>query len=1397
MRRYNRSIIAENQRVKDVRPPSVSIEKLAFDAACHYHRTDNTDRFIHVAKLLSHASLQQFVQDMQQKENVSYKTFGLLQEAGKLSLIDAAKLYYRSGKLEQAVLVSEHCHEKTDREFVAHCKSCLTSRQLKEYLSQSKLGTSTIDAEVFDEGQLLVLAKQYSEENLSDGEIDTNFLLFRLTKNTKYLFEAYKLSVKCKNIVGEALSIHLLRRRDLDPSAGVSIMNTLQTVQRLCTFCESLKRTIATGMYDRDIKLFERQLNFLGVFLDKYVLEKADARLWFPTGVEVIHLWELPGAHRLKSKSKRQLPVECNKVFLVIIGALLQIACDVMVNTTDVEESQSVGTSASAVVGIMHEINSLVDATWCPDFLVGAKCAHEVHNTSIKKEDSVSVTIHFISALGSLINLATNCKTEKKQQTLSIQIMNKLETILRGAVKSVIKLCYPGLHCKLRGSENRAMIQWAKKLDDGTMRTLGYRTTSQAQLSFSTIDLFNVWRAHCLAGKKPQLEFQNWLKKAQKTFFRYRPDSDNHNEWLQVELSKSLVQFQFQGQSKHCFALWLWIEFIGDVYWFQNFTSALQALFYLVSFELRLDVVEIEQERSDNILMLTEIGVAVALLVLSKTGKAVVIPSPLVAGYMVLDAAVNSNNKEHQLRIEESVQRLLLDFNVVLWARHFLLLAAMGVMQYLEDKKQAIAYDGSSACDARSVRRLVIVLTLMCNADSGSTLRRQCKSMLCGSMKRWLSERTSYTTASGREVHTATQAMACLREVLSRYRPQQWLYYADWSRQSRYLLHRLTKPSDYQLLSRLLETQWLGLTFPEELPTTEDLRTISFPYISSLKLPQLWDFHASTCATQIALRQGHGSDDYSPRQKKTKFSADRTQSLPPRFRRPIQDRKSDASNDQSSDICELAQEPSGIQSTNVEDTGNDPTNRFQIFTETKSANNLCRKDTVSSASIEHDKEMSVDIEGHEARFSKWLQAGPFTIDKSGGEIVSPGTDNYVRFPPDAVSEGESIQVSYAQFRLNNCWQSDDGCLLDMIQLLPHDAKFHKRVDVFIRHHVIIDESCKVIVMRSTVQADQPRSWHTIAHLSAKDRSVSVRQSEEDDDTLVWLEENYVGITSKHFCEDCVVVKGKIKLAVQCYQLLSPEPESDRFRTRLCLSCPSKKRMKNVKKTFAEDYRAVRKDVQYVLVKTDERASLVITLRRNTEGWQLIQEENARITVEYEDIENHAQNEQPPQHWNLWFEKGEMISDSNRFEMSIRFSSAGVKDVSLDVCGTSASPDDGDILLHANDDVSLNETSVDTSVTVKLIRKLYCKVSHKWKAIARALPGSQDVGLQDYEIDKIANEYKNNSDECCYQALTQWMRKHEGTQKQLIFVVLEVDLGTAAVEVFGAEAVTKCKQKLAN
>ena len=97
-----------------------------------------------------------------------------------------------------------------------------------------------------------------------------------------------------------------------------------------------------------------------------------------------------------------------------------------------------------------------------------------------------------------------------------------------------------------------------------------------------------------------------------------------------------------------------------------------------------------------------------------------------------------------------------------------------------------------------------------------------------------------------------------------------------------------------------------------------------------------------------------------------------------------------------------------------------------------------------------------------------LQIEPSHIRSSGGEITSSRTDNHILFPPDAVGGTQVANISYSEYCLNSSWQGD-GCLLNAVQFLPHNIIFSKFVDICLKHHLLLDESCQILVIRSTVR----------------------------------------------------------------------------------------------------------------------------------------------------------------------------------------------------------------------------------------------------------------------------------------------------------------------------------------
>lgn len=91
-----------------------------------------------------------------------------------------------------------------------------------------------------------------------------------------------------------------------------------------------------------------------------------------------------------------------------------------------------------------------------------------------------------------------------------------------------------------------------------------------------------------------------------------------------------------------------------------------------------------------------------------------------------------------------------------------------------------------------------------------------------------------------------------------------------------------------------------------------------------------------------------------------------------------------------------------------------------------------------------------------------------------------------------------------------------------------------------------------------------------------------------------------------------------------------------------------------------------------------------------------------------------------------------------------------------------------------------------------IRKIYTKIDHKWKQVARLLG---PTSLADYEIDGIA---EGQSEEQCYKMLRKWETKQRHNGKvasvyHLCSALIHFNLSDAAVDVFGEATVHEVSQ----
>ena len=1409
--KYYDSIAADYPYSK---PPTVTADQLLYEATQWYIKADSNqsrDRFVEIVRMMSDPLVERLIRDLQQSKN--FGALKLVMKAGKLIPIDTAKMCYRSGNLKDAVCFSEGFTEQRNRTFWAHCKSL--------HLWQERV-SRTNDAVVSD---LQTLADECHQQKLLDGEIDAKYRLFRLnlSETYRYLSESYRLSVQNGNVFGQALSL----RRIVSSTSSVlviSVTEVLRTVKIMCDFCKSLIQPCSAGYSDiaKAVNPLEQELHFLGVHID--ALE--DLTLWFPTKNEDIFLWELLGSQQLiKLQCKRDGIVEPKRLLSLVGQALIIIACDVMIGIHESTSSKTVGDRSSRgidpenctetadsneenldsdtpaeeidsiedktdnelrVEGIEKEVDRLVDRICCSAFMVGVDCQHDWHGGLSEKENAAAMVADFTTTLNRLIVTANDWSSTYLKYPLIWSRQKDLVKSRQRSVKKVVELCFPGFNCKLPLSENSAMIGWGRRMDAETKSLLRYCAVEQWMESSCCVDLFNIWKIHQIAGDTTQKQLEDCLLREQQKFFKGGSRSQKPSDWLQTELSKSLVDFRDPtGESRLCLVVWLWIEFVHDVYFAKDFTSAFQALFYLVSFEFQAVVssASYQEQIWDNTLMLIEIGVALALLILSQSGRAVAIPSPFVAGYLVLDAAL-SKHKKHRLRMEDVVKRChwKRDTDIV-WSWRFLSLAAAGIMQHDKLETTAVCDKSSASSHPQStrVRQLVIVLTLLCNSANRSALRRRCVSILSGDMKQLLLHKAPASTNLSGGILTAREAMNCLREVLESYRPQQWIYRVDWNPELKYPLRDLRHGGEFRRYRELLEMQAIHeipVTIPEDLPiAAAELKKISFPYICSRKLSQFWEMHtmipneseeeervSSTSMSEVDIPAASPAQSFAPVSLLLRKSAD--------------DRNALESSAQSIEQPAVA---------NVE-TSESRTDEIREPLEGGTA----KESLVDSG--ETDRELSYAIDGCEAHFSKWLQIGPCLITSSGGEITSPRTDNHVLFPPDAVDGKQTAEISYSQYCSNSMWQGD-RCLLDIIQLLPHDAIFSKHVDLYMKHHLMLDDSTEILVMRSIVKEGNQRSWNTIATLNYTDLE-STLPVKADEDTWVRLENSFVTISSKHFCETCLVVKGKLQLAVLPYQIVAkPTMNLNEYHLHIYLSCCSKKRMESVSQCFPSDCTAVFKGVQIVTAKTSERAPLIITKHFLSEGWTTLGRPFEVITVEYEDLENHAQNEHPPQKWDLIFTKTDPTDptacDSTQFRLLLNFSS---KKESKDVwIRGSESTETGPVSPTAS-----RPDDLQREIDMEDIRKMYLDVSHRWKIIARRLPDHSGLlsGVKDCDIDYINNTYEDNN-ERCHAMLHKWKRE-VGTKATVLEMVRvlcnsHIDLAEVATKVFGEEIVRRCRE----
>jgi tetratricopeptide (TPR) repeat protein len=1349
--------------------PSVTVQELAYEAAtlaCDHIASDGqgTNRVIYFVSLLSGQSLHQFIQFLEQSGK--FTAFGLLQEAGKLSLVDTAKLYYRFGKLEEAISASADFKEWADREFRAHCRSTLFWERLKNILpskpSQTDLQvTKTLETnsecqELFRHLEAFAL-ECHDEE--SDGEIDAKFLLYLLSGNSDFLLNAYHLSVKHSNIMGQVLSLHrLFSKKSLKVVDTIFVLRTVQIVQDFCT--KLISDTSSKLQKAALMKLCERELRYLGVHFDSQCGAEETPSLWFPTATGAIHLWELPGSSHLKSKlEKAEGFVECNKLLTVVGGALLHFACNFILGERDFTNTKS-GQSANGVVG---ELEHLVPRAWCPEHTVGIKCKHESHEQVLPRKQYVATLVmEAAKTLDCLITTIKKWPTEDKRPVLVKGRLNELEESRTCCLRNVIDLCMPSFHCKLAGSDNKAMIRWARHLDQQTMRCLGNCIIHQWKRTSSSVDLFNVWRMHKLAGSNSQTPFENWFHQAQYDYLRKGPKKEKHGEWLQREISRSLVEYKGKIEHSHGFAFWLWLEFLVDTYQGKDLTSGFRALCYLVSFELKPALeVSIQKQKMDNILMLMEIGVSLALLVMSKKGRPVAIPSPFVAGYMVLDAALSSNKKQGQLHMEYAVKEISWDQDMEDWARRFLLLSAEHVGMSVASSELQVA------TSATEVRGLVLVLTLLCNSDKQSELRKRCSAILSGKMKNLLLQNAPFSKTLAHEPNSALEGLPCLNEILSSYNPKQWIYIVDWK--SRFLTHQL-EMKNIEAYSREIEecaTQRLTASYIEYVPELKHFKGMSFPYIISQNLPQLWTIH--------------GPDVRPGSEKRIENNPVRTDrygtctgniELPPSLRIPKHGERS------------CSPRYSVSQGINTPKTVTSMGTMEQLVEQVSQEN-------VHSLHSEH--ELDLEIDGKAAHFTKWLEEPAHNIDPLGGEIVSSKTENHVVFPPGAVHE--DVQITYSQFCLDRLWEGDK-CILDLVQLLPHDIRFHKKVKIYTKHHLKLDKSCEIQVMKSTVKTNNQRQWSTIAVLHHNNLGETIPT--EADNCFVRLEDNFIVISSMHFCELCFVIKGLLQLAVQFYQLLPkpPRPNVDKFHLYLFLSCRSVNRMKSVSNHFPSDCTPIKKGHRFVEVQTETRKALIIQPTFLTDGWKLMGKATDTIRVEYRNLENHTQNEHEPQVWDLYYKRtSEEFDPSNKVEIQLCFSSEGVEDITAWVFGSEQSSS-----TQAPNDPP-EESDADRQLKSADIRTFYLSVCHKWKSIARMLPSHEGttMGLKDFEIVKIEAEEESNEDRC-YEALSLWTRNcpESATMVAIVRILLNPNLGLSEVVTTNAvfqAAFEKCRAEL--
>jgi hypothetical protein len=1492
--------------------PTMNVDELLLEATLYYSKSDSSlSRFSEIVNCVSDSQVDTLVQNLHGSKN--FVALKLLTKAGKLIPMDTARLCYRSGNLKDAVYFAEGHKEPKTRTFWAHCKSLL--------LWQERISRTNEDV-VSD---LQKLADQCHQEKLPDGEIHAKFRLSRLNQGGIHLDDCYRLSVQSENVFGQAIS--LWRTVSSEFPVSVSIVEVLRTVKIMCDFCKRILQPCSAESRDTTlIRSLERDLQFLGVHIDSQVQLQDDLALWFPTKNENIFLWELLASpHQLKSLCKQDGVVESKRLLSLAGQALIKIACDIMLGTHEKGNIRSVSDLASRtdkqsdlcqetveprdsldnigigaecalekdkpgnelhVEGIERKVDSLVEEVYCLDYMAGLDCRHSVHTGVSEKKYAANIAAEFMRTLNRLVATVRCWNCDYVKQPLPTTRHISLVTSLRASGKKVIELCFPNFSCKLPSSTNTEMIGWGRRMDTDMKTILRSCAEEQWRQNPCFDNLFNIWKIHQLAGDRPNFhrELEDWLIQNQQRFFESVARSSKPSKWLSAEYSKSLISFRDQkGRPRHCLVLWLWIEFLQDSYSIKDsardFTSAFRALFYLVSFELRTDV------HNATTLVLMEIGVALALLVLSKSGRAVAIPSPLVAGYLVLDAAVSMHRKQ-RLRLEVAVKRNRPKYTDIVWSRHFLSLAAAGVMQY--DKTISECEASSTAPEypqSTRVRRLVLVLTLLCNSDRQSDLRAKCVSILSGSMKQLLQERAPVSVHSYQEILTEKEAINCLREVLESYRPQQCIYRADWNPELKFPLQYLRYGGEFHRYCELLENQsHMMIQERLQLPTDAELEMLVFPYIGSKYLPQFWKVRKeldeekratsttsverdasataersrSLAPVSLLTRKKSGEDrkvidqptladeeGFGSREYITGPSEDTSQSRMNVTRAPPD---GSATNDGSeisldsgklecssqdtvtavpseSSITNNITEGHGIslESCKMEGSSQSQTDTTSEPPETSTTDNIhdisldCGESESCSQSQtnaiprqldsstvneknreislrETDRELSFVIDGSEAHFSKWLQLSPCLISSLGGEITSPRTDNYVLFPPNAVEE-QAAEISYSQYCLKKVWKGD-GCLLDVVQLLPHHTIFRKHVDLCIRHHLMLDESSEILVMRSTVKHDNQRTWNKIATLKYADLN-SLFPIRVDDDTWVRLENTSVTVSSRHFCETCLVVKGKLQLAVLPYQMVPKgSMNPDEYHLHVYLSCCSEKRIERVSRRFPANCTAEFQGVHIVTVKTSERAPLTITKHFLSEGWAIQGDIPFDVAVEYEDLENHAQNEHLPQKLcdHLFHRNYPAVT---QFRLQLKFTSKSESSV-VWIKGLENGSEDSTESGPTAVAVSQSHDEMRRDIGIEDIRKLYMKVSHRWKDIARLLPAPGDsglaTGLPDYEIDSIEEDNKENRNECCYRMFHKWksQAKAKATVLEVVRVLCHSDLGLAEVakEVFGRDRVER-------